>query len=249
MTKANIFKLNLKEDDLNKRIHRFISIENLEEIILFGKLTIPKIECWDDPYENFFFNTKMTVSHVDRDPTDFSNSLLEIKSRLYGQCWTFTDESDALWRIYSGNSRGIKITTTLRKLVELVQYSELANDNVCVGRVEYFKFDDIQKFVKGFKHFSKMDSEFLFKTLLMKRQEFSHENEVRVIYNSGHDFKEKLKHYPISINEFVESITFDPRIENRYETLYRKLLLKLGFKNTITKSELYKFDALSIVVT
>ena len=39
------------------------------------------------------------------------------KENLYGQCWTKTRESDAMWRIYSPNKNGVRIMTTPRKLL------------------------------------------------------------------------------------------------------------------------------------
>lgn len=249
MTKPTRHLINIDDSELDQEVHRFISFESLSEILLFGTLTFPKISCWDDPYENFLFKTHVTkntpgVNQI----TDFSKSLEEIATRLYGQCWTLIPESDALWRIYSKDNRGVKISTTLRKLYNVINLSESDNDSVCLGKVNYLSLIEVENSIKSLKYFTEFDPKYFFNSTLIKRSEFFHEHEVRVIYAAGLNFKRDFKQYSVTVNDFISSITLDPRITTRYETLYRALIKHLGFVNDVKKSTLYEFNRLSIEV-
>lgn len=241
--------INIDDSELDQEVHRFISFESLSEILLFGKLTLPKISCWDDPYENFLFKTHVTKNTPSiTQMTNFGKSLEEIATRLYGQCWTLIPESDALWRIYSKDNRGVKISTTLRKLYDVINLSESENDSVCLGKVNYLPLSGIESSIKSLKYFTEFNAEYFFNSMLIKRSEFLHEHEVRVIYAAGVNFGKDFKEYGIVINDFINSITLDPRIMSRYETLYRALIKHMGFINDIRKSTLYEFNRLSIEV-
>lgn len=243
------YLMNIKEPELDAKIFRFISFESLCEILLFKKLTLPKINTWDDPYENYLL--KMDINKVsDAHKTiPISPALQELKNRLYGQCWTLNPESDALWRIYSSNSRGVRISTTLRKLYEVINVSESKNDSICLGKVNYQSLDKIEQYLTSLKYVTEVNANSIFESILIKRNEFLHENEIRIIYAAGLDFEKDIKQYNIDINNFINSIMFDPRISKRYETLYRAAIETMGFKNEVTKSSLYEFKQLSINIS
>lgn len=241
---ANRFLIGINETELDTKVYRFISFDNLAEILLFKRLSFPRINCWDDPYENYFFKTKVLFNE-----SDISSSLEEITTRLYGQCWTLSPESDALWRIYSSENKGVRISTTLRKLYELTSYSESINDSICIGRVNYQSIVEIEDSVKSCKHFTSMNSTFFFNSTLIKRNEFIHENEVRIIYSAGLDFKHDFKHYEIIPSSLIDSILLDPRISKRYEDLYRAAINSMGYENEVKKSRLYEFEKLTITVS
>lgn len=119
----NRYLMGLSDLDLDSKVYRFITFETLVEMMLYKRLTFPKINCWDDSYENYLFKTQIFKNQIDISP-----SLQEVANRLFGQCWTLTPQSDALWRIYSIQEKGVRISTTLRKLYELTAYSESDND-------------------------------------------------------------------------------------------------------------------------
>lgn len=45
----------------------------------------------------------------------------------------------------------------------------------------------------------------------------------------------------IEPNEFIEEITFDPRLDNEEFLTYKKIVELLGFVNQINKSSFYDF--------
>jgi hypothetical protein len=71
---------------------------------------------------------------------------LEQGNSFYGQCWSLTRESDAMWRIYSPNEDGVKVKTTIRKLFtplfdkgghDRKPNGEIYNLYSFIGRVKY----------------------------------------------------------------------------------------------------------------
>jgi hypothetical protein len=99
----------LKEKDLDKPIYRIFSFERLKQIFDEQQLTLVKPSLWDDPFENFILNSTGRLP---------DGRVFEIRFRntFYGQCWSLTRESDAMWRIYSPDKNGVKVKTTIRKL-------------------------------------------------------------------------------------------------------------------------------------
>jgi hypothetical protein len=86
-------------------------------------------------------------------------------------------------------------------------------------------------------------------SLFLKRKEFLHEKEVRVIYWADNVYDSRLKEnkklvtFHINPNDFIEEISFDPRAENSYINAYKNYL-KDEYKypaNQIVKSKLYQF--------
>ena len=243
MSSTRRYLKNINESELDRPVYRFISFESLMELFLFNKLTLPRISSWDDPYENWFFKTKVYLN--DR---DFSESLKEVATRIYGQCWSLQPESDAMWRIYSSDSKGVRIATTLRKLYSLINCSESTKDSACLGLVKYVSTQEISKILDQFNGLHTLTPDYMLDSIITKRTEFIHEDEVRVVYVAGAGYTNEFKYYPINPNEFLDSITFDPRIKVRQEILYNRFLESVGFSKLIQESNLYKFTPSEIKI-
>lgn len=235
--------LNFKEQEIDKPIFRIIPTYRLFE--LFEKniniLVNPKL--WDDPFENFIMNSKLK----------FKSGIslgIGFKENLYGQCWTRTRESDAMWRIYSPQKNGVRIATTPRKLLTDL-YNDVTPDgkfSAYIGRVKYYKTKNLIELLnnKAFDWIMDKSGEGPARTLLFKRVTFKHENEVRLIYNSFNKFKHEKIGYNTNGLELIDDIVFDPRIDyNEYRAMKEKLR-NIGFEKRIVKSKLYQIPELTI---
>jgi hypothetical protein len=149
---------------------------------------------------------------------------------MFGQCWSLIEDSDALWRIYSPNGKGLMIQTTAKKflLIKEIMHGLL-------GRMDYSNFDNIKDFPQD-----------LLEMALIKRKAFEHEQEVRLITHADMVKGEWTGNPYISIDlnplEFIEKIVIDPRADDRFVTAIVKYCKRAGFKITPTKSSLYSFD-------
>lgn len=78
-------------------------------------------------------------------------------------------------------------------------------------------------------------------SLLLKRQAFAHEDEVRLIWvcDDKRDV-DKVMTVNVNPNDFIEEVTFDPRLV-RFELLERQQRAKaLGYEGTFTESAVYQ---------
>ena len=240
------------EYELNKSnisIFRFISFESLIEILSSGFLSISQTKYWDDSYENHYCKIKVKMGNI------YIN-MLDLEDTFYGQCWTLLNESDALWRIYSYDKKSIRISTTVKKLFDSIINSESFDETRCmgiaVGKVRYINEKTFREFYNKFdKHtlimnFSKLAMESMF----LKRKEFNHEKEIRLIYRQSiaehaNTLDSKIIKVKINPAKLIDSITLDPRIDTRTEIVYKDILSKYGHKQ-VEKSRLYKMKKIII---
>lgn len=164
------------------------------------------------------------------------------KDSVYGQCWTFHSETDAMWRIYSPDKQGAKIKTTPRKMLEALKEN---NDGTwelrCfIGQVEYLNEPHLLERLSHINPFDTNGSG-IAKSLLYKREEFSHEKEVRIIY-SAPDNESTSDIYTFKIDPcgLFEEIIFDPRMDVELVLAYKLAIKDKKFSNRVDQSSLYE---------
>lgn len=179
----------------NISVYRIFGIERLFQIINERSLALLAPRKWEDPYEKAL------------------QDMLETKSnfRVFGLCWSSRSKSDALWRIYSPNSLGVRISSTLGRVAEAITPDNaFATENFYVGSVSYipeltsnvFDFgkaklslqkkdfnrtiitisDAIQDMLSDKNRSTPRTEADIAKTFLVKRFAFNHESEVRFLY-------------------------------------------------------------------
>jgi hypothetical protein len=224
-------------------IHRIFPRFRLESLFVSRQLTLVRPSLWDDPCENFLFHLDLTDSFTGR-PVGIEG----LRRSLYGQCWTQAPDSDALWRIYSSDHTAIRVTTTVGKLIDALWDSgdRFASLRYFVGAVQYLSQDQFSETFADpqgcFYAITDTSGRPQIETLLLKRDSFDHEREVRVIFHepdSSIDHRDTWSRQ-IDPNSLFGSICFDPRLTlsccttetNRWKTTY-------GFTGDITRSTLY----------
>lgn len=241
---VDIHYLNLNEKEIDLPIHRVISIERLFEL-LHNKLNVlvnPKR--WDDPFENFMLNSLIQFESGIKVSLGFKNN-------LYGQCWTRTRESDAMWRIYSPNKNGVRISSTPRKLLDGLKEISVSSKNIdsFIGKVKYYSTPRLEKLLNENSHWLIDETGVRpAQSLLFKRLAFKHENEVRLVYNSFGRFNKDMMKYEVEPLSFIDDIVFDPRISYEEFARHKKRLRDLSFKKRIVKSVLYEIPNLIVKV-
>ena len=101
--------LNIAKDKREQYVYRIVSLKRLLELFEKNENVLVKPCLWDDPFENFIMNSKIRL------PSGEISNLMS-RELFYGQCWSKSKASDAMWRIYSPENTGIRIRTTVRKL-------------------------------------------------------------------------------------------------------------------------------------
>ncbi len=229
--------LNLTEIEKDKPIFRVISIKRLYELITKRENVLVSPKKWDDPFENFIMNATGELDSGEMFSIGF-------RDNFFGQCWTKTRESDAMWRIYSSDKKGVRITTTPRKLLKSLYDSadEFKDISCFIGNVNYYTTPKLKVLLDNHASDWILDStgSGQAQTLLFKRNAFKHENEIRIIFNGQGKIRGDL--YPIKIDpfDFIDDIVFDPQIQYSEFKKEKEKLKKLGFKKRIVKSILYQ---------
>lgn len=123
--------INLSDKEKDKPIYRIFPIARFIQLLTTKKLTLVKPKKWDDPFENILLSSRFAIS----------GEIAEISARdsVYGQCWTWHRETDAMWRIYSPSKDGVRLKSTPRKLLTALKKECGAHSDVqCfIGSVKY----------------------------------------------------------------------------------------------------------------
>lgn len=230
--------------DLDQKIYRIFKLDTFIKVLMNKKLRLVNPLEWDDPFEDIFYQSNLINNHG-----EVINQMYE-RHRLYGLCWTLKYESDALWRIYSDKDLldGVKVETTVRKLFSCFynSLSQYQDKRFFIGRIEYLTVEKIKERFEDEKYIHKIvfDSTNLekVKTLLIKRNEFEHEAEVRLIYYEHQRYKIGTypEYYEFDINpdNIFDAFELDPRLTD-YDFAKLKNKLTVYYNGDISRSKLY----------
>ena len=230
--------------DREQKIYRIFPLSRFEEMMQNQELVLVRPSMWDDPFENFF----LSVNAIDANGE--SGSLQSIKDSWYGQCWTTNADTDAMWRIYSPNKDGVRVSTTVGKLFDAI-YAETdiaASLKYFIGKVEYKTKQEISDFMQDTSFRSVAiggQNDGFARLLCVKREAFTHENEVRILISKTPEEMEKdnscIHKIKIDFEKLFEDICLDPRLtDSEYQKLRCRLISKTQLP--IIQSDLYKFD-------
>ncbi|MGE9268183.1 MAG: DUF2971 domain-containing protein [Verrucomicrobiales bacterium] len=236
----------IRIDNIDTPVYRIMPLHRLGELFKNRELVLVRPKLWDDPFENFFLKSTFLL----QDGTEVSAD--KIADSWYGQCWTTNSDTDAMWRIYSQDKQSLRIKTTIRKLADAMWDKNDAHSSskYHIGSVAYKPVSEIDDFRKntGFMELTMgAGTSRLAETLLTKRQEFSHESEIRLLYfdteNNSHLKQANIHPIHVDPTSLIDEVCIDPRIDDAIdiEALTKKIR-RLGFSGSITQSTLYQFE-------
>ncbi len=209
------------------RLYRILSFDRVVQIFEKRELYFAHPSSWSDPYE-------VRLHHAS-------------SHQVFGQCWCTRGVSDAMWRIYSANHLGVRISTSTRKLREILQPSVKAlGYTLRLGEVRYESQHDITEEIRDIRNDlkEKFDVARAVDALFLKRDAFDHESEYRaVIHNptvADGEILAGLK-LPIDPHKLIDSILLDPRAPDELaDALGFYFKEKIKFNKRVTRSVLYK---------
>jgi len=231
-------------------IYRVFRLRYLLKMLRTGRNVLVKPGMWDDPFENIVFQKHSFVLDGKR-----VESSAYVRERFYGQCWTLNrEETDALWRIYSPTKDGVRVTSTVGKLFDgfYREYDWRAWASYFMGTVLYRNEDEIVAFLKrGISAVVLADNRWTASSLLMKRKEFAHENEVRLLYieyRIGHAQRNSTYSYKIDTGKTFTEMLFDPRMAAEDFQRYAARIRSLGYRGVVAQSKLYQVPSILVRV-
>ncbi len=150
------------------------------------------IDCWPDTFEGYMLHQldssegmkkvldkfyTLARSNVDITIIGLSK-LLRCRYACYGQCWSKVRDSDAMWRIYSYDSKAIQLITNTDRIQRMLNASAWPLLSKKISEVEYDIKDENEALNKLLVPTAHIDSAYFH-----KRPAFKHEEEVRVLLN------------------------------------------------------------------
>ncbi|MGZ9735602.1 hypothetical protein [Flavobacterium sp. GNP002] len=216
-------------EDPNTVVWKYLDLSKFLDLLMSEKLFMSRSDKFEDQYEGTFSEpTFEEIKKLSIDNPDFLNYYKTHREKVAISSWHINEyESFAMWQIFTQNSEGLAIQSTIGRLQESLVPE--TNFNQYIGEVNYIDYK------KEHIPFDDMFFPFLF-----KRKSFQYEGEVRIITDIGkNDIKinEGLK-INVNINQLIEKIYIHPKSENWYKNLVIQLVKQLGFDFTIEKSDL-----------
>lgn len=211
----------------SKHLYRILNYKHVMAMFAGRELYFASPRTWDDPYEKALVH--------------------KYSDALFAQCWCKKAVSDAMWRIYSTDRTSLRIRTTRHQLAKALTAAQRANKfDFLIEDVEYktSKLVDV--------HISQIARDLRIEytvrraedALLVKRDAFDHEEEVRVIvHDQAATEARERSGFKIGVDphEIIDSIYFDPRADDAFIGLCTHYLERsIGFKGQIRKSALYR---------
>ncbi len=234
MNKDNILSVS-DNIDTSKSLYRYMPLAQFLSIVETQELFLSKIKKWEDTWEG---PDDQIPILKDSGETVFSESLLTAST--VGQCWTYENDSDAMWRIYSPDRQGVMIETNVDAFYTIENLKRAV-----LGKVIYYNKDN---YVKKRNEIAQNLSYRYAGDMVLKRDAFKHENEIRLLV-CLQDYPEidnlwdvPAVGFKINPYTFIKSITFDPRADKWFVDTMKHYCISKGFTCTIEKSTLYEKD-------
>ncbi|MBG6110722.1 hypothetical protein H4V97_001193 [Flavobacterium sp. CG_23.5] len=216
-------------EDPNTIVWKYLDLSKFLDLLMSEKLFMSRSDKFEDQYEGTFSEpTFEEIRKLSIDNPDFLNYYKSHREKVAISSWHINEyESFAMWQIFTQNSEGLAIQSTIGRLQNALNPE--TNFDQYIGEVNYIDYK------KEYIPFDDMFFPFLF-----KRKSFQYEREVRIITDIAENnikINEGLK-INIDINQLIEKIYIHPKSENWYKNLVIQLVKQLGFDFTIEKSDL-----------
>lgn len=216
-------------EDPNTIVWKYLDLSKFLDLLLSQKLFMSRSDKFEDQYEGTFSEpTFEEIKKLAINNPEFLNYYKTHREKVAISSWHINEyESFAMWQIFTQNSEGLAIQSTIGRLQEALKPE--TNFNQYIGEVNYIDYK---------KEYIPFDD--LFFPFLFKRKSFQYEREVRIISDIS---ESKLKindglKINVDINQLIEKIYIHPKSENWYKKLVIQLVSELGFNFEIEKSDL-----------
>ena len=216
-------------EDPDTVVWKYLDLSKFLDLLLSKKLFMSRSDKFEDQYEGTFSEpTFEEIKRLSVNNPEFLNYYKSHREKVIVSSWHINEyESFAMWQIFTQNSEGLAIQSTVNRLKKALdsesQHKQYIGEvNYIDYKKEYIPFDD------------------MFFPFLFKRKSFQYEREIRIISDvtqSNIKLNDGLK-INVDINQLIEKIYIHPKSENWYKNLVIQLVKQLGFDFTIEKSDL-----------
>lgn len=216
-------------EDPDTIVWKYLDLSKFLDLLMSQKLFMSRSDKFEDQYEGTFSEpTFEEIRKLSIDNPDFLKFYKIHREKVAISSWHINEyESFAMWQIFTQNSEGLAIQSTIGRLQNALTPEN--NYKQYIGEVNYIDYK------KEYIPFDDMFFPFLF-----KRKSFQYEREVRIlsdVSDNNISLNDGLK-INVNIDQLIEKIYIHPKSENWYKDLVINLVKQLGFDFTIEKSDL-----------
>lgn len=210
-------------------VWKYLDLSKFLDLLLCKKLFMARADKFEDQYEGTFSEpTYGEMKKIAQNNPEFLTRYKTHREKVVISSWHINEhESYAMWQIFTQNSEGLAIQSTIGRLQQALASD--TNYEQHIGAVNYIDYK---------KEFIPFDD--IFFPFLFKRKSFQYEGEVRIISDYtkyGKTINDGVK-IDVDINCLIEKVYIHPKSENWYKNLVFQLMEQLGFNFTIEKSDL-----------
>ena len=216
-------------EDPDTIVWKYLDLSKFLDLLMSQQLFMSRSDKFEDQYEGTFSEpTYEEIKKLSVNNPEFLEYYKTHREKVAISSWHINEyESFAMWQIFTQNSEGLAIQSTIGRLQNALIPEKkieqfIGEVNYIDYKKEYIPFDD------------------LFFPFLFKRKSFQYEREVRIISDisaSNIKINDGMK-IDVDICQLIEKIYIHPKSENWYKNLVIELVSKLGFDFTIEKSDL-----------
>jgi hypothetical protein len=216
-------------DDNDTIVWKYLDLSKFLDMLLSRQLFMSRSDKFEDQYEGTFSEpTFDEIKKIAANNSKFLDYYKLHREKVVISSWHINEyESFAMWQIFTQNTEGLAIQTTIGRLKEALLTEKKTEQYI--GSVNYIDYK---------KEFIPFEDTFF--PFLFKRKSFQYEREIRIISdvsNTNIKIDNGLK-VDVNLNQLIEKIYIHPKSENWYKNLVIQLVSKLGFGFEIEKSDL-----------
>lgn len=224
--------IGLKRDDYRSTIWRYVDFPKFVSMLETRSLYFTRADnlLKLDPYEGHFDEFRILQKYKKYPDTykkmeDHARN--EFPKNLFVNCWHMNEnESDAMWKVYASNDKGIAIQSSLWNLIHS---SKNSPEKIRAGKVEYI---DHEKQITSFKD--------LHQRFLLKGISYKHENEIRLLVFKPSQGGKLGMNIFVDLTALIEKIYISPMSPDWFVTLVKSIAMKYGInEKLVEKSKLY----------
>jgi hypothetical protein len=216
-------------ENLDTVVWKYLDLSKFLDLLMSRKLFMSRSDKFEDQYEGTFSEpTFEEIKKIAENNPEFLDVYKTQRKNVVISSWHINEyESFAMWQIFTQNSEGLAIQSTIGRIQESLHLENQFEQHI--GEVNYIDYK---------KEYIPFDDDFF--PFLFKRKSFQYEREVRIISNLSSynlNINEGVK-IDVDINKLIEKIYIHPKSENWYKNLVIQLVKQLGFDFKIGKSDL-----------
>ena len=206
---------------------RYMDFTKFVSLLETRSLYLVRADLLGDPFEGSFPELNVAL-RPRRYPKEFIEPISSLgqkaRQMVFISCWHERDkESAAMWSLHSREHDGIAIKTECQSLWDSLENK----DNTYMGRISYIDYRD-----------SLINEGNLFDPYIYKRQEFAHEQEVRVVHcEMGSNIPNGIYH-SVDLSELIKGIVVAPYAEDWFADLVRSVAGRYELGDHVTRSSL-----------